>query len=286
MVFRVMLMLVCFMTNVVVAQTQAAKLLTVDGIQLEYLDIGAGNNTLVIESGVGMGVAYWQTLLADLATLNVRTVIYSRAGNGNSQRATDISFAASNQRLEKLLTAIKAGENLILLGHSFGGLHARTFAAAYPGRVKGLLLLDPSHEMFESELKNYDADWAKRDTTQLNRMMNGQPEWRYLQDIYVKKNISDGDITHRIPTVIVTSSKLNESDWWIGHSVEGKKIWRNLHQLLISHNPNAIHIVTDQTGHNMPQEHKKLVFTAINSLSVLMHGISPSSVLPKLEARQ
>lgn len=234
--------------------------------------MGAGQNTMVIESGVGMGVAYWQPLFADLSKHNMRVIIYSRAGNGQSQPAKDISLAASNQRLKKLLVALNATENLILVGHSFGGLHARAFAGANPKHVKGLLLLDPSHEMFESELTEYDSAWAKRDSIKLNEMMKDQPEWSFLQHIYLKKNISDNDVANKIPVVLVTSSKLNESDWWIGHSVEGKKIWRNLHQSLIQRNPSSVHIVTDQTGHHVPLENKHLFFNSINLLEGLMNG--------------
>lgn len=273
-ILRFTLMLFCLIANPVMAQAQASKFLTVNGVQLEYLDSGAGSHTLVIESGVGMGLAYWLPLLADFSTLNIRTVIYSRAGNGKSQPATDVSLTASNQRLEKLLTSIHAKENLILLGHSYGGLHVRTFASAYPDRIKGLLLLDPSHEMYESELIKYNAGWAKRDTTKLNSMMKDQPEWAHLQEVYLKKVISDHDVANQIPAVIVTSSKLNESDWWIGHSAEGKKIWRNLHQSLIRNNPNSTHIVTDQTGHNVPHENKVLVLNSIGTLLGLINGVN------------
>ncbi len=263
----------CLMSNSALAQPQLPKVLDIAGIQLEFIELGAGSNTLVIESGVGMGLAYWQPLFADLAKLNVRTVIYSRAGNGQSQSATDVSLATSNQRLEKLLTAINAKENLFLIGHSFGGLHVRAFAAAHPARVKGLLLLEPSHELFDSELNKYDALWSQRDTTKINGMMNNHPEWVLLQQIYHQKMIADDDVTNKIPVVIVTSAKLNESDWWIGHSRQGKKIWRDLHQSLIRNNANSIHIVTDQTGHHVPQEHKLLFLNSFSALLALAQGV-------------
>ena len=273
MIFRLTFLLFFLVANPIVAQAQEPKVLAIDGIQMEYIDIGAGSKTLVIESGIGMGLAYWQPLLADLSTLNIRTVIYSRAGNGKSQATKDVSLAASNQRLEKLLTAINAKENLILIGHSFGGLHVRAFAAAYPERVKGLLLLDPSHELFDSELSKFDAAWSKRDTTKLNGMNNNQPEWDLLQGIYHQKMIADDNIVNKIPVVIVTSSKLNESDWWIGHSVQGKKIWRELHQSLLLNNANSIHIVTNQTGHNMPHENKLLLLSSVSALLGLVNGV-------------
>ena len=272
-ILRFTLLLFLIFANPAVAQLQEPRVLAIDGIQMEYIDIGAGNKTLVIESGIGMGLAYWQPLLADLSKLHIRTVIYSRAGNGKSQAAKDVSLAASNQRLEKLLTAINAKENLILIGHSFGGLHVRAFAGSYPERVKGLLLLDPSHELFDSELSKYDATWAERDRTKLNGMMNNQPEWDLLQGIYHQKMIADNNIANKIPMVIVTSSKLNESDWWIGHSVQGKKIWRNLHQSLLRNNANSIHIVTNQTGHNVPHENKLLLLSSVSALLELVNGV-------------
>jgi pimeloyl-ACP methyl ester carboxylesterase len=272
-IIRFTLLLFLIFANPAVAQLQEPRVLAIDGIQMEYIDIGAGSKTLVIESGIGMGLAYWQPLLADLSKLHIRTVIYSRAGNGKSQAVENVSLAASNQRLEKLLTAINAKENLILIGHSFGGLHVRAFAAAYPERVKGLLLLDPSHELFDSELSKYDATWAERDRTKLNGMNNNQPEWDLLQGIYHQKMIADDNIANKIPVVIVTSSKLNESDWWIGHSVQGKKIWRDLHQSLIHNNANSIHMVTNQTGHNVPHENKLLLLSSVSALLELVNGV-------------
>ncbi len=273
---RLSLLLFCLFLQPIVAQAQAqaqaVKFMVVEGVQLEYLDIGNGTTTLVVESGVGMGIAYWQPLFADFAKLDLRTIVYSRAGNGQSGAVTDVSLAASTKRLAKLLTALGINENLILLGHSYGGLHVRAFAATYPSRVKGLLLLDPSHERFDAELNRYDAAWSQRDTAKVNQMMAGHAEWQNLQAIYRGKNINDGDVANKMPTVIVTSAKLNESDWWIGHSAEGKKIWRNLHQSLICNNANSIHVVTNKTGHNMPQENKNLLFSAVDSILELTRG--------------
>lgn len=251
-------------------QAQNANMILIDGVRLEYLDIGSGRHTLVLETGVGQGLAYWQPMLAELSRLNLRTVLYSRAGNGQSGPATDISLAASNQRLAKLLTALGIDNQLIVVGHSFGGLHARTFAARGPKRVSALLLLAPSHEHFASALQQYDAAWAARDNNTLNDMLQGQPEWQLLQSIYQQNAIANAEVTQRIPLLLVSSPKLQESDWWIGHSVEGKRIWRRLRQALMAQNLNAIHWVSGQTGHNIPHENKALVLAAIKTLQLML----------------
>jgi hypothetical protein len=37
-----------------------------DDLKLEYIDVGAGDINIVVESGIGMGVNYWQPLLPKL----------------------------------------------------------------------------------------------------------------------------------------------------------------------------------------------------------------------------
>ena len=262
--------LCCFMLSAFVS-AQDIRFATVDNIKLEYIDIGAGDYTLLVESGVGMGVDYWQPLLADLAKLNVRTIVYSRAGNGQSGSVDDISLQASNRRLALLLQTIKADANkLILLGHSFGALHARTFAASHPEKVAGIVLLDPSHEGFQNALSALDKDWADRDNSRLNKMLQQQPEWQQLQQLYQQNALADHNITQMLPAVLVTSSRLNESNWWIGHSPQGKKVWRQLHASLINKNPNAVHFVTDKTGHNVPLDNNALMLKAIDTLLFML----------------
>lgn len=255
----------------VAVTAQDIKFATVDNIKLEYIDIGAGDYTLVLESGVGMGVGYWLPLLPDLAGLNTRTIIYSRAGNGQSDSANDISLAASNRRLALLLQTIKADNSkLILLGHSYGALHVRSFAGSYPKQVAGIVLVDPSHEGFQSALSTLDKEWADRDNSRLNKMLQRQPEWQQLQQLYQHNVLADGDITQVLPVVLVTSSQLNESDWWIGHSAQGKKVWQQIHASLIDTNPNAVHFVTDKSGHNVPLDNKALLLKAIDTMLFML----------------
>lgn len=235
----------------------------VEDIQLEYIDIGTGDINIIIESGVGMGVNYWQPLVAQLSLLKQRIVIYSRAGNGSSTAVLDVSIQKSNRRLHTLLKQLNIDKNIILVGHSFGGIHVREYAASYRDKVIGLVLLDPSHEQFSKKLMQLNKTWAKRDDKKLNSLLSQNQEWQVLQKVYQNGQLKDKGAISSIPTVIVTSSKLGESNWWIGHSKQGKKIWRELHASLIRHNPNSIHIISSSTGHNIPIDAPNLVTTAI-----------------------
>ncbi|MBQ4878653.1 alpha/beta hydrolase [Pseudoalteromonas luteoviolacea] len=242
------------------------RLQELEGGYLEYIDIGSGEFTIVVESGIGMGTQYWLPVLPELKKLNQRVIIYSRAGIGESANRSNVSLRSSNKRLKALLGALNIQDNIILLGHSYGGLHARQYAAAYSEQVKGLVLLDPSHEAFLSELNRLNFDWSQRDNQKLNKIMHQSAEWQVLQHQYTKSTMLDKGKISMVPTVIVSSSMEGESDWWIGHSTAGKTVWRTLHASLIVENPNSMHLVSSSVSHNIPLDDPKLVVSAISIL--------------------
>lgn len=262
-----------FLTHFTVFAESKVSFATIENMQLEYIDIGTGDINIIIESGVGMGVNYWKPLLAKLKMLKQRVIIYSRAGNGSSTAAVDVSIQKSNKRLYALLKLLNVDKNIILVGHSYGGIHVREYAASYRDQVIGLVLLDPSHEQFSKKLIQLNKAWAERDDKKLNSLLAQSLEWKVLQKIYQNEQLKDKGSITKIPTVIVTSSKLGESDWWIGHSEQGKEIWRELHSSLIRHNPNSIHIVSNSTGHNIPIDSPRLVNIAIEQTVDLVNGL-------------
>jgi hypothetical protein len=71
-------------TSVYVTANQAPKVqqISLDGVNLEYFDIGEGNYTLIVESGIGMGVSYWNSFIPLASALEDWLIVYSRAGNG------------------------------------------------------------------------------------------------------------------------------------------------------------------------------------------------------------
>ena len=248
-----------------------------DDLKLEYIDVGAGDINIVVESGIGMGVNYWQPLLPKLMQLKQRIIIYSRAGNGSSSTVYDVSIEQSNIRLHKLLVSVNAEQNILLVGHSYGGLHVREYAIAYPNTVIGMLLLDPSHEQFSKKLTELDKKWAEKDDKRLDTLLADSQEWKNLQGIYLRAQLGDNGHINQTPTVIITSSKLGESEWWIGHSEQGKKLWRELHTSLIAHNPNSAHIVSNLVGHNIPIDSPNMVIEAINQSIKLTKNLSAQS---------
>jgi pimeloyl-ACP methyl ester carboxylesterase len=114
-----------------------------NGCKLYLFELGAGEPTVVFESGFGATHLNWrgiQESVREFAT----TVAYDRGGLGWSDRCesarTPVNIAAE---MREMLHAGGLKPPFILVGHSFGGLVMRRFALLYPDEVAGVLLVDP-----------------------------------------------------------------------------------------------------------------------------------------------
>ena len=119
------------------------RLVDVGGHRLHVLDMGKGHPTVVFEAGLPGSVLSWHRVQKELARV-VRVVSYDRAGLGWSDPGPDPRTAERIvEDLRRLLVRAAMPGPYILVGHSFGGLTTRLFAARYPDDVAGLVLLDP-----------------------------------------------------------------------------------------------------------------------------------------------
>lgn len=119
------------------------RLVDVGGHRLHVLDSGKGHPTVVFEAGLPGSVLSWNQIQQDLARL-VRVVSYDRGGLGWSDPGPEPRTAERIvEELRRLLDRAGIPGPYILVGHSFGGLTTRLFAARYPDDVAGLVLVDP-----------------------------------------------------------------------------------------------------------------------------------------------
>jgi pimeloyl-ACP methyl ester carboxylesterase len=114
------------------------------GRHLNLVCLGRGAPTVILESGMGGDSLAWRKVQARLATFT-RTCAYDRAGYGLSdaaRRASDADNTVADLAL--LLDKAPIDGPVVLVGHSLGGLYATHFADLHPGRVAGLVLMDPA----------------------------------------------------------------------------------------------------------------------------------------------
>ncbi len=106
---------------------------------------GNGNYTIVMEAGMGNWSLFYQPVFQELKK-NTKVCIIDRAGyamdtvSSNARDAKTIAF-----EMKKMLEQNRITDNVILVGHSLGGLHVRMYQSLFPEKVKGMILLDAAH---------------------------------------------------------------------------------------------------------------------------------------------
>lgn len=120
------------------------RLVDVGGHSLHLHCIGSGQPTVVLEAGLGNDTNHWALVQSEAAGVT-RVCSYDRAGLGWSDPGP-LPRTATRVVDELAILLQRADEPgpFILVGHSNGGPYARLFAAAYPERVAGVVLVDPN----------------------------------------------------------------------------------------------------------------------------------------------
>lgn len=102
--------------------------------------------SIVFINGYGTDMSTWQNLYTALSS-NATVFAYNRAGIGASENipgARDASTIAIEMRA--ILEANHIKPPYVLVAHSMGGIYARMFYHLNPGKVKGIVLVDATHE--------------------------------------------------------------------------------------------------------------------------------------------
>lgn len=113
------------------------------GVGLHVVEAGSGTPAVIFESGIAGSSLSWTLVQPEVAKFT-RTASYDRAGLGWSDPGSEPrSLDRSAGELRALLGAAGIPPPYILVGHSYGGLLMRAFAAMHPAGVVGLVLVDP-----------------------------------------------------------------------------------------------------------------------------------------------
>jgi pimeloyl-ACP methyl ester carboxylesterase len=115
----------------------------IGGSRLHVHDMGEGTPAVVFESGMAATSLSWRLVMSEVAGFT-KVCSYDRAGFGWSDAAvTPRTPAHIVEELSLLLKNAGIPPPYILVGHSFGALVVRLFAARYRGDVAGVVLVDP-----------------------------------------------------------------------------------------------------------------------------------------------
>jgi pimeloyl-ACP methyl ester carboxylesterase len=121
------------------------RLVDVGGFRLHLHCSGSGAPAVVMDSALAGSSISWSLIQPDVSRLT-RACSYDRAGFGWSDAGPMPRTAGRvADELRVLLDRGGVAPPFVLVGHSFGGLVMRIFAARYLSDVSGLVLVDPAH---------------------------------------------------------------------------------------------------------------------------------------------
>jgi pimeloyl-ACP methyl ester carboxylesterase len=140
-------------------QPTTGQLVDVGGRKLHIDCTGTGAPTVVFQSGLAEGSAYWGRIAPAVAATN-RVCVYDRAGRGGSDPvpAPQDGMAVADD-LHTLLSNSGNSGPYVVVGHSTGGPYLRVFAAKYPNEVAGMVLLDPQPADAFTSLPDYPTSY-------------------------------------------------------------------------------------------------------------------------------
>jgi pimeloyl-ACP methyl ester carboxylesterase len=234
-------------------------LANIGGYSLAYECEGAGGPTVILEAGyTASGIdTYGSTILPALAT-TTRVCTYDRAGDGTSDprpvSVKPLTGATQARELQALLGAIHVSGRYVLVGHSYGGMISREFAALYPSQVVGMVLIDASSE---PEIPVYDRLHAG---PWLDGTVTPAPNRRI--DIHATvRQLEHAPQLHALPLIVVTAGILE--DRWLRTVplLEARAQTR-----LANLSTNSVHILDKGVGHFIPERDPNVVVDAVDAV--------------------
>jgi proline iminopeptidase len=118
-------------------------LLTSDSVQLFVQVSGKGIPCVFVHGGPGAGSYSFEKLGGNRLEDGLRMIYLDQRGSGRSASSTrkDYSMARMVQNMEELRQHLGL-QKWVVMAHSFGGTIATAYAAKYPERVQGLVLVN------------------------------------------------------------------------------------------------------------------------------------------------
>ncbi len=159
---------------------------------IAFADLGCGPALLAVHGGPGTDHRLFRPYLDPLAE-DLRLVFFDLPGHGESVSMEDESLSSMSASIDDVRTALEI-ETLTLLGSSYGGFLALTYALAHPGAVAALVLVgtSASHGFREESIKVAEQRATPEMLASLHRLWDGSLEsdaaferaWRDILPLY------------------------------------------------------------------------------------------------------
>ena len=242
------------LTLAIEAHRQLPERVDIGGRQVRSMVIGQGRPTVVLDTFGVAPLEVWAELQREISKF-ATVFAYDHAGHWGSDpgpKPRDAQHIAED--LRAALEALNLEPPYVLVGYSLGGPYSRVFAGMYPDDVAGLVLVDPTQEEF--------MDWLREHYPEVNRI---RAEDRAAQNEMGSSIISLNQARQSklpdVPIVLLTGARPHDSFTW---SILPR--WLKAHQDWLSVYPQGEHVISRESGHNLPFREPELVIQAVREI--------------------
>lgn len=229
---------------------------------------GQGPVVVVFESGFGQGASAWQAVVADLGA-ECTCIAYARTGLEKSGTdGTPNTIEKHVQDLGAVIDELAPGQRVVLVGHSYGGLLATEYARSHPGRLKGLVLVDPATMGQRRDFMRADRARVLADDKALLAMLPPvlAKDYQLLIEQLDSETAAAPHLQADVPVALLTSTQVAADPFVLEETAAGKALWKRQHAQLFAGFSQGTHQYF-ATGHNIHRENSKAVADAIRGVA-------------------
>jgi pimeloyl-ACP methyl ester carboxylesterase len=223
---------------------------------------GSGRASVVFVSGLGEDHTTWKSVQDSIARV-ATTLSYDRSGLGKSPYAgQNKGLASLAEELQSVIISNGISGRVILVGHSLGCQVIKKYASLYPGKVQGIIFLDPGFDERKLRSRLPDSTWIQRTAT-LKKYMPVLDAARQAEFDQLNSNCEAADeitVLPRVPIFLFTATSTNPN--FPGSDTEFK-VKLETHQLWLRSMPAATHIKVEESRHYVHNDRPDLVIKSI-----------------------
>jgi pimeloyl-ACP methyl ester carboxylesterase len=152
--------------------TALDKYVSVGGLRLHYLEYTGNGQPIVLLHGLASSSRIWH-MVASILAPGFRVLAFDQRGHGLSGKpSSGYDFPTVARDLHAFLAELRV-DRPVIVGHSWGAHVALEYAATYPERVAGIVLVDGGFSEWSSKpdrtWERIEREMAPPDLTHLTR---------------------------------------------------------------------------------------------------------------------
>ena len=237
------------------------RLVDVEHGKLHLRCSGRGPVTVLMLAGWDKGAETWGPFEGAVSK-RARSCAYDRFGTGTSDApATNQTFATQVADLHAALAAAGERGPYLVVGHSFGGPEAVTFASKFEGEVTGVVLIDASPDDWPSVVCSVPAYQGGCDL-----MRNPEGDGERLDVFPAFDQVSKVSTLGDLPLAVITAAHRSPDGITPAEKARLDRLWAAGQERWAALSSSSKVVTVEDTGHDIHIDQPQQVLAEVSRL--------------------